>query len=553
MSANASAASSGPSVPRRTDVPGARPSWVKAGAGILFWALLVVVVAAQVVVIAPELWATRLWEDEAFNLTVPLNLLAGHGYSSAGLLSTGTLAPFDVRISTGPVVLLPVAAVLATGIDPVVGGRLVSLLFYAGLLMALWLLGRRIGGRWGALIAVAVPLALDTNQLPSPVQGPIDILGELPAAALIAWSIVAVRHRPWLAGLLLGLAIQAKFVSLLAAPALLVYLWLLVAGEPWRARLRRCAWFTAFAAAPTTLYWLVVLVSLGPGGFVDNAHQFLAFVKSGGQTASVPVGEKLTALAQSWFVDGRIVLVVVLAAVVVGVLSVIAARAAVRGGTSADALVRDAGARASAREVTLLLLAAGVDLAAWIGWWVLSRGTPTWIRYPSTGLLVGVPMLAAGVVLGARMLWPRGGVTKVRDTGVASGSRMLRWVIAGVAAVLCAVVVVSTGVSVQRHASAAQVPDYGETLSQQRGVADGLAALGDPKLATPWGSQLGAILLSGVSFTNLSGPDAASLPTVLWTPELSDAGQSAFVQHIDANCARDVVRIAAQYAVCRLR
>ncbi|GAB3611845.1 hypothetical protein GCM10027415_01850 [Humibacter ginsengisoli] len=532
---------------------------------MLFWLVFAVVILSQVVVVAPEFFTTRLWEDEAFNLTVPLNLLAGHGYSSAGLLGTGTLSPFDIRISTGPVVLLPVVAVLSTGIDPVAGGRFVSLLFYAGLLVALWLLGHRIAGRWGALIAVVLPLALNTNQLPSPVQGPVDILGEFPAAALIAWAMVCARRRPWLAGLLLGLAIQTKFISLLAAPALLAFLWLSVAGEPWRVRLRRCVWFTVWAAVPTALYWLVVLISLGPAAFVTNAHQFLWFLKTGGQTASVPPDQKLTVLADSWFVQSWAVIAVIVTAIVAGALAVITVRAAARRGTSADESVQEAGATTSARDVVLLLIAAGINLATWVGWWTLSRGTPTWIRYPAAGLVVSIPMLAAGVVLCVRLLWTR---SYVAGSGPDADSHAMPssspgWIspkmrrplgsfIAVVAAIACAVIVVSTGVSVQRHAVAAQVPDYGETLSQQRDVARQLAALDDKKFATPWGSQLGAILLSGVPFTNMSGPDAARLPTVLWTPEFNDPGQTALDGLIRSTCKRDVVRIAAQYAVCRI-
>ncbi|MGN6200196.1 ArnT family glycosyltransferase, partial [Humibacter sp.] len=438
------------------------------------------------------------------------------------------------------------------GIDPVVGGRLVSLIFYAGLLVALWLLGRRIAGRWGALIAIVVPLALNTNQLPSPVQGPVDILGEFPAAALIAWSIVFVRRRPWLAGLFLGLAIQTKFISLLAAPALLVYAWLVIADEPWRARLKRCIWFSVWAAIPTAVYWLAVLVSLGPSGFVSNAHQFLAFLKSGGQTAAVPPDQKLTALMGSWFVDSRIVIVVVIAALVIGVLAVIAVRMAVRSGESADALVQDAVAQTSARDVTFLLIAAAVNLIAWVGWWSLSRGTPTWIRYPSTGLVVSIPIFAAAAVLGVRMLWVRAAHRAPRPVPGRARAAWLRWTAAGVAAVLCALFVASTTSSVQQHTAWVQVPDYAETLSQQRDVAHQLAELGDKKFATPWGGQLGAILLSGVSFTNQAGPETWTLPNVLWNPSLTDVGEAGFDKLVNAMCKRDVVRIAAQYAVCRL-
>lgn len=521
--------------------------WGRRGAGILFWVLVAVVVLAQLAVIAPEFFSTRLWEDEAFNLTVPLNLLAGHGYASNGLLSTGQLAPFDVRISTGPVVLLPVAGVLATGIDPVVGGRLVSAVFYLGLLVALWLLGRRLAGRWGALFAVLVPVALNTNQLPSPVQGPIDVLGEIPAAALIAWSFVLARHRPWLGGLILGLAIQTKFIGLLAAPTLLVYVWFVVAGQPWRERLRRCVWFTVWAAAPTAVYWLAVLVSLGWAGFVHNAHQFLAFLKSGGQTASVTPGQKADTLLNSWFVPASAVVAVIVAALVIGSLAVVAVRSAVRRGDRADAVIHRAGSCSTARDVAFLLIAAGINLVLWVGWWAVSRGTPAWIRYPATGLAVSIPMFAAGVVLGVRVLWHQ--AREARPGSV----RWMPWAAAVVAAVLCAGIVASTGVSAQRHATAAQQSNYGETLAQQHDVARQLADLGEPGFASPWGSQIGAMLLSRVPFTNENGPDASRFASVLWTPLRAATGQATFEASLRRSCATDPIRIAEQYAVCRLR
>lgn len=532
---------------------------------VLFWVLFAAVVAAQVAVIVPEFVTTRLWEDEAFNLTVPLNLLAGHGYSSAGLLSSGQLASFDVRISTGPVVLLPVAAVLATGIDPVIGGRLVPLLFYIGLLAALWIVGRRIGGRWGALFAIVAPLVLCTNQLPSPVQGPVDVLGEFPAAALLAWAVVVLRKRPWLAGLMLGLALQTKFVALLSAPALLVYAWFLIAGQPWRARLMRCVWAAIWAVIPTALYWLVVLISLGPSGFVLNVRQFLWFLRNGGQQAATTLDQKLTVLVNSWFVGEQVVIAVIVAAIVLCALGLVLVIRAHRAGRDTDALVRRAGAHTTAREVTLLLITAGVNLVVWVGWWSVSRTTPTWIRYPAPGLLVSIPIFAAAAVLSVRMLWltASGRVQPVVSTGAAQAHerpaqglpplRWWRWMSAAVAALACVVIVLAAATSVQKHVVAAGQADYGETLSQQRDVAAQLADLDVRRFATPWGSQLGAILLSGVPFTSEQGPDAAELPTVLWTPELSDPGQAAFAAELHAVCADDAVRIATQYAVCRLK
>lgn len=138
---------------------------------ILFWAAAVALLAGHAILAWHSLTVWRFWEDEAFNLTVPRNLLAGLGYASDGALSGSTITPFDPRISTGPVVLLPVAATLATGMDPVLAARLVPLAFWVLLLAGLGVLGWRIAGRWAALVAMTVPLAFTASAGVSPSRG----------------------------------------------------------------------------------------------------------------------------------------------------------------------------------------------------------------------------------------------------------------------------------------------------------------------------------------------------------------------------------------------
>ena len=223
---------------------------------ILFWAAAAALLVGHVVVAWHSLTVWRFWEDEAFNLTVPRNLLDGLGYASDGALSGSTITPFDPRISTGPVVLIPVAAILATGMDPVLAARIVPLAFWALLLAGLGVLGWRIAGRWAALLAVAVPLAFTAGAGVSPIQGPADLLGEIPAAALLVWALVVLPRRAWLAGLLVGLAIQAKLIALLALPAFAVALWVLTDGSGWarvRDALRRSWVPLLLVAAPTAL------------------------------------------------------------------------------------------------------------------------------------------------------------------------------------------------------------------------------------------------------------------------------------------------------------
>ena len=89
----------------------AAPTGIRRGiraVDVLFWLAVGAAVIANLVVLVPAFTTVRLWEDEAFNLSVPLNLVRGLGYASDGTLSGSELTPFDVRISTGPVVILPI-------------------------------------------------------------------------------------------------------------------------------------------------------------------------------------------------------------------------------------------------------------------------------------------------------------------------------------------------------------------------------------------------------------------------------------------------------------
>ena len=372
---------------------------------IAFWVLVVAAVGAQAIVAFSSLTRTTLWEDEAFNLTVPLNLLHGLGYSSDGTLSGSTITPFDPRISTGPVVLLPIAAILATGIDLVVGSRLVPLAFYAGLLVALWILGRRIGGRWAALVALTVPIAFNASAPPSPIQGVTDVLGEIPAAALLAWALVALRKRPWLAGLLIGLAIQAKYISFLAVPAFVIALIVREHGMPWMKRLRSLIVPAVLVFAPTVLVEVSALISLGPHGFLEHLRHTRDFLLDGGQPGvHSTVTEKLATLADSWLLPAGLITVIV---VVLALLGVWALAIAVRRPDVRRVALAGHGL-VPARDQLQLLLVASIGLAAFVGWWATASHTPLWVRHPAPGLLAFVPVAAAFVVLASRVLWAAG-------------------------------------------------------------------------------------------------------------------------------------------------
>lgn len=480
---------------------------------VVFSVAVAALVVANLLVVIPGITTVRLWEDEAFNLTVPVNLVAGLGYTSDGTLSGSELTLFDVRISTGPVMLLPVAGLIALGIDPVVAGRVVATVGYAGLLAAVALVGHRLGGRWAALVAVAIPLAFETGAWPSPIQTPADVLGEVTAAAFLAAALLFVHRRPWLAGLLLGLAIQVKFIALLAAPAFALAV-LLDAPGPWRARLRRSIprvlVAAAAAALPTIAFELAKLATLGPAGYVQHVREFSWFLRSGGQQGYVvsPI-DKLGVLAGSWNLPAVGVALLGVVALVGGTALVVAAirrmpradAAAVPGSASvavpATAPAAPAAPSAPAvpvgttrAEFTAIVLAAAAALATYLAWWLVSSHTPAWVRHPAPAVLAFLPVLAAALIPAARVVLGAGGDT-------APGRRARPGRILAVAASVVAVIALTWSIAGRVAGVGEQSLPAGETLADQRAAARDLGELGYDRLFTQWGPAVSVGVLSG--------------------------------------------------------
>ncbi|MFC9983468.1 hypothetical protein ACFU0W_15010 [Microbacterium keratanolyticum] len=481
--------------------------------GGAFWVLLAALVIANAVLCWQSLTTFRLWEDEAFNLTVPRNLLAGLGYTSDGALSGSTLTPFDPRISTGASVLLPVALVLATGIDPVIGARLIPLLYWGLLLAGLWILGRRIAGRWGALVAIAVPLAFQTAASNSPIQGPADLLGEIPAAALLVWAFIVLPRRAWLAGLLFGLALQAKLIALIALPAFAVALWALTPGRGWKrigATATRSILPLVLAGLPTLLMEIAAFVILGRAAYLTHLRELASFVRSSGQNvAPTTIPEKVTVLADSWFSSPWLVLAAVLLGLAVGAVAC----------TRSWRTWRTTGAKPAAEDLALGL-AAVVGFLAFVGWWAQAAHTPLWVRHPAPGVFAFAPLLAAFTVRGMQFLW--------------KGSLPLRALSAATATALIAVL----GIGAAAHTVNALNPGW-ETLHTQRAAAAPLAAWVDDYRVTwlaaaPWGAAVPIIVLTGAHVGMFDAPAMQGVPQVT-----------------GGECSNEVLADSGTYRICQ--
>jgi hypothetical protein len=470
---------------------------------LLAAAALALVVVAHLALVLPGLFLTHLWEDEAYNLTVPMNLVAGHGYASDGILTLGAIHPFDFRISTGPVVLLPIAAMLATGIDPVLGGRLVMALFYVGYLVVLWFVGRRLAGAWGGVLALGVALAFDGSRAISPLQGPTDILGEIPAATGILLFLLLFQRRPLLAGLLLGLAVQSKTLAVLAVPAALVAVLVVAGGRPWR-RLARTAAVAAAVALPTLVFEAVKLLVLGPAAYISSTRDLYYFLRSGGQSAwGGPPLFKAEVLLGSWSLPVSVAALLVVAAL--GAALVVAVR-----WRRLELPVP--------HSAPLIAAAAGV-LLVWCGWWFVSAGLPPWVRHPSPALLAAVPVLVTGLAAAVGRVVAAEGI----------GARRVGAALASAGAVLLLV----GGIA---HVAAIWNPPA--TLSDQRALAARIGESTDGTLGGFWGSIAPMAVLSG-NFPVIVAdhPVHPDVPVLVFA---GDAGPDLVQKWTDEFCARTI-------------
>ncbi|MGF3056000.1 hypothetical protein [Microbacterium sp. YY-01] len=501
--------------------------------GTLLWLTAALLVAANVAVMWHSLTIMHFWEDEAFNLTVPRNLIAGWGYTSDGALSGSQLTPFDTRISTGPIVLLPVAALLGLGLDPVMAARLIPLAYWVVLLGGLIVLGHRIAGRWGALVAAATPLAFNTTEGISPIQGPADLLGEIPAAAFIVWALVVLtgtRRRWWLAGLLVGLAVQTKLIALLALPAFAVALFILTPGtrrKRWARVLRSSLLPLAFVALPTLLFELAALATLGLAGYYQHLRDLAWFMLSSGQIGEpTTIPQKIVVFAEAWFLPSIIVFA---AAIVIAVAVGVAVRVGVGMGVGGfagragfesnaqdehpDAASDDSAPSAEPARDVRIALAAGavVGLFAFVGWWAQASQTPLWVRHPAVGVFAFTPIIAATAVHAIRVL-----VVSARSPLRGSRRFTLR-MLAALAAL--AVATPLTAGAVGRVAQVGSPGPFAMTLESQREAIEPLAEwvhANDVEwlAANPWGANVAAVVLTGAHVGLWDAPAMRNTPTL---------------------------------------
>lgn len=491
--------------------PGGRPRWLPISLTMfsaVVWGVSLVWSVAQ----------HPLWEDEAYNLTVVRNLVNGLGYSSDGILRFGTVTPFDPAISTGPVVLLPAAGLHAFGIPLVLSGRLVTAAFAVLLAVAAYTLGARcerlaLGSvraprpSIAGALASMLPLTFDTWLTISPIQGPADVLGEFAAAALLLWAVCALPRRPWLAGLLVGLAIQTKLIALLAIPAFVVALLWTVPG--WRRRVREVLVAGTGVMLPTVLYEAWILIALGPSGFHSNLRDQYWFLRSHTADYSQPntPGQKLELFSRAWMLPPAAAVAVGLCLLGLLVLLLV----------SVDRQT----AVTSRRSLNAVVVCGLIGAGTFVLWWVFSSRTPLWVRHPAIGMLAFVPAIGAGTFgLLAAGGWRR--------------AAPVRWLVGGLGAIVVVAVLCQTGAY-----GWAQISGTSQTsatsLSRQRADAAelrrGLQTLPSARewVAVPWGGAVSMAVLADRHVRLVTQGSAARTPRLMpaggCSPAVASAGE----------------------------
>ena len=478
-------------------------TYLSAPANIVFVLVLAAVVAAHLYSFFATLLLSPVGFDEAFNLQAPLNLVAGNGYATEDFMSGGPRVVFDPIVSTGPIVELPAALSFLLFGTTIEAARLVMLPFLLILLGSLFVLGRRVAGRWGGVVAVGVALAFDARvDFPfSMIYGSSDALGEYAAAALIALALVFFSRGRLAPAVLLGLAALAKFITFIAVPVFMIALLLVPAvrgrfvGRPVRELLA----FGGLAVLPSIVWEMVKLISLGPTGYVAVFIDYAKFIFRSGSGADGGSRafflERLSRLFSAWYLPTAIVgllAVILFALALYGIL-----RFWGRGGMLAEWRRSGEGKPRSLVRVTSFastlpawVWAAAGTLAAFALWWTFIS-TSLFVRHMTPVLIVTVPIIAAFAT--------RAVVTLIRSGG-------WRRIVAGVVAVgLLGVGVFQAGSTVF---AATHYTDW--TRGSQEATASFIRESGfDEVQGLGWWAAPAIRLLSGVPSTPVgtgSGP-----------------------------------------------
>lgn len=218
------------------------------------------------------------WFDEGWWLQIPRNLVE---YGQYATYSVEGFRPFDTVVSASPLFFLPVAAMFKVAGVGLFQARLVVVLHFVVAGAFLYLIGRRLFGRWPALLGLVLYILIrGDGDGSSALYLGRHVMGEIPGMAYFlaggyAWlRYFDKRQARWLviSGLLLGIGMGVKPQLIMATPAAMI---LAAAIDIFWWRRRRFAAFIVplvFSGVALVLQYVSLYFLLGP----DNFARFLA-------------------------------------------------------------------------------------------------------------------------------------------------------------------------------------------------------------------------------------------------------------------------------------
>ena len=302
--------------------------------------------------------------DEAFNLQIPANLVQHGEYGTT--YDGGQL--FDPVITTGPTVLLPIAAIFKLFGVGIISARLITYLYCAIAILLLAWISYKLAGWLATLMVVAF-----VSFLPNFFEFGFKVMGEIPGIVFFLIGMLAIsRNKGFLGGLLLGLSALTKLSFLISLGPLALFYgteWL------WLSKAVRKALIQSFLKAivgfclPLLMWEGVRLVSLGPSAYWKNLEEFLSLIGiiPGPRHlfATSSFSSRLSAIGIPYDISSRSVILIGVASLGGLMLWVlIAYRASLLQGTSNND-----------GKLYWLLSASGITF---LGWWLLASPSDWW-------------------------------------------------------------------------------------------------------------------------------------------------------------------------------
>lgn len=482
--------------------------------------IAVAILAAVTISVAWHGLTVPISYDEGYNLQVPENLAVNQAYGTNGsLYAQEGIRKYDVLVSTGPTLLLPVGGVFALLDEGLVTARVVGLIGFGGLIVGAACVASRLGGQTAAIGSVAAILGLNVQvDWPAAMTyGPADVLGEHTAAALLLAAGYLLARHPVRAGAALGLALLSKFLVLLAVPVFVASLLLIRSA-------RSIPGFGLGMLAPVASWNLWRWIDLGHVAFLERLADFLRFFGSAGsglgtQASDAGLISRLPKLLSLWHIPAVPILVILVA----GIMLLNRLRNS-HDGATAEPL----GPNGCIDSTRAMCWAVGGSAAAISLWW-LFMAEDAYGRHLLIAALTATPLLAG---------WLTSSLTFYRD--VHRGRHACRWSQLSAVA-LCALLAIST---IFHLRSVADPP--GPDLAAQRRAAEALKRTGAVGFTFHggWWQAPEVAFLSGV---NAVGPDLESLPLVA-TP-LQRALDPMSYREARARCVRSIYD-ADGYLIC---